>query len=142
VLVLALVMSLSLVGASWARPFGMGQRGCWGATPEQAGQLFDLRQKFMNDNAPLRRDMAVKRAELRALWRAENPDLDKIRAKQKELNALRDQFQEKALTFKLEMKKLCPKGGRGMGPRADMGGDGNMGGGMMDLAMELPGGDM
>ena len=75
VFLLVLGLSLSLGVASWAQPWGMksheGPRQCghWGKfanlTPEQAGKLFDLRQKFLDDTASLRKDMMVKRAELR-----------------------------------------------------------------------------
>jgi hypothetical protein len=51
-LVAALALSSGTVDSSWAR-------GGWGGmnanlTPEQAGQVFDLRQKFFNDTAGLR----------------------------------------------------------------------------------------
>ena len=79
---LALGLFLSLAFASWAQPWGMkAHRGHWGhggkcanLTPEQAGKLFDLRQKFLDDSASLRKEKLVKKAELRALWRSENPD--------------------------------------------------------------------
>jgi len=119
---LALGLILSLGFASWAQPFGMcGPRGHhWGQcchhmkfarlTPEQAGKLFDLRQKFLDDTASLRKDMLVKRAELRALWRAENPDEKQILAKLKEIDAVKVKLQEKVVPFRLEVKKILPKG--------------------------------
>jgi Spy/CpxP family protein refolding chaperone len=75
------VLCLGLALTSSAHPWGMKanrfHRGHWGKfanlTPEQAGKLFDLRQKFLDDTASLRKEMVVKRAELRALWRSENP---------------------------------------------------------------------
>jgi zinc resistance-associated protein len=114
---LALGLFLSLSFASWAQPEGMqGHRrpqGLWGKfanlTPDQAGKLFDLRQKFLVDTASLRKDKAVKQAELRALWRAENPDEKQILAKLKEINAIRDKLQEKFVPFRIEVKKLLPK---------------------------------
>jgi membrane protease subunit (stomatin/prohibitin family) len=74
--------------------------------------------------------MAVKRAEMMALWNTDKPDEAKILAKKKELNALRDKLQEKAVAMGLEMKKIspggaaCPMGmggGMGMGPGGGMG---------------------
>jgi zinc resistance-associated protein len=114
---LALGLFLSLAFTSWAQPWGMkghgGHGGHWGKfanlTPEQAGQLFDLRQKFLDDTASLRKDMVVKRAELRALWRAENPDEKPILAKLKEINAIQAKLQEKFVPFRIEVKKLLPK---------------------------------
>ncbi len=116
---LALGIFLSLALASWAQPWGMkGHRGPWGhcglhgkfadLTPEQAGKLFDLRQKFMDDTAGLRKDMLVKRMELKALWRAENPDEKQILAKHKEINAVMEKLQEKFVPFRLQVKKILP----------------------------------
>ncbi len=133
VLITLLILTLGLAGFSWAQPYGMGdccgmagfgmgmgKKGGRGMammqmTPEQAGKAFDLHQKFMNDTAELRRQMMVKQAELAELWRAKDPDQAKIAAKQKEVNALRDQLQEKALPYKVEMRQICPMMGQGMG---------------------------
>ena len=114
---MALGLILTMGFTSWAQPWGMqghgGHGGHWGKlanlTPEQAGKLFDLRQKFLDDTASLRRDMVVKRAELRALWRADNPDEKQILAKLKEINAIRDKLQEKFVPFRIEVKKILPK---------------------------------
>ena len=115
---LALGLFLSLAFTSWANPYGMredqGQRGHHGKfanlTPEQAGKLFDLRQKFLDDTASLRKDMVVKRAELRVLWRDENPDEKQILAKLKEINTVKAKLQEKVVPFRIEVKKILPKG--------------------------------
>ena len=131
-LLLALGLVLTLGFASWANPFGMGGMGgmgghpgfwghgrhwqkCTNLTPEQAGKLFDLRQKFLDDTASLRKEMWVKRVELRALWRADNPDEKLIIAKLKEINAVRDKLQPKFVAFRLEVKKILPKA---PGPKA------------------------
>ncbi len=116
---LALGIFLSLALTSWAQPWGMkGHRGQWGhyghhgkfanLTPEQAGKLFDLRQKFLDDTAGLRKDMLVKRMELKALWRTENPDEKQILAKLKEINAVKEKFQEKFVPLRLQVKKILP----------------------------------
>jgi len=135
--ILLLTLVVSLVGSTSAFAFkGMG--GGWGKhgfmmnlTPEQAGQVFDLRQKFMNDTAELRKNMMVKRAELAQLWKAEKPDEAAILAKVKELSALRAQFMEKAVAKRLAMRKIapqamgpCPGFGPGMGPGFGPGGFG------------------
>ncbi len=123
------VLLISLVGAGSAFAYrGMGG-GPWARgwhlnlTPEQAGQLFDLKQKFMNETAELRKNMMVKGAELAQLWKAEQPDDKAILAKVKELSALRAQFMEKAVAQRLAVRKIvpqavgpCPMGGPGMGP--------------------------
>jgi zinc resistance-associated protein len=92
--------------------------------PDQAAKAFDMRQKFMNDTADLRKQMLVKRAELNEMWKAKDPDKTKIAAKQKEINALRDQFQEKATAFKLDMRKEFPNLAGGPGQRGMGGGAG------------------
>ena len=97
-LVLALALSLGLAGSVWAQPMGKGMGpgpGMMNLTPDQAGKIFDLKEKMHADTAGLRKQMMVKHAELAALWKAEKPDQTAIQAKQKELNALRDQMQEK-----------------------------------------------
>lgn len=119
-LVLLLLAGLAL--PAWAGPWG-GPCG-WGSgrglgrqlTPEQAAKAFDLRQKFYNDTVDLRRQLVIKQAELGELWRAKEPDQAKIAAKQKEINALRDKLQEKAIPYRLEMREICPMGGPGYGP--------------------------
>lgn len=132
------VLALALVGGLalpvWAGPWGMGGcglgHGCgmgpgygrgWQLTPEQAGKAFDLRQKFLNETVDLRRQLVVKQAELSELWRAKEPDQAKIAAKQKEINALRDKLQEKAIPYRLEMRDFCPMGGPGFGPKGGPG---------------------
>lgn len=135
-LVLALALSLGLAASVWAQPMGKGMGmghgpGMMNLTPEQAGNIFDLKEKMHADTAGLRKPMMVKHAELAALWKAEKPDQNAIQAKQKELNALRDQMQEKMTAFRLEAKKIAPDfdmgmemgmgHGCGMGPGPGMG---------------------
>lgn len=108
-LLCTLVLALGLLGPAAAGPWGKGCGG-YGAnlTPEQSAKIFELKQKFMNDTAGLRQQMLQKRTELAALWQAPNPDQAKITAKQKELNALRDQMQQKQLDFQLQVRKIAP----------------------------------
>ena len=117
-LVLALALSLGLAASVWAQPAGkvMGP-GMRYLTPEQAGKIFDLKEKFYADTAGMRKQMMVKESELAALWEAEKPDQNAIQAKQKELNALREQMEEKMTAIQFEAKKIAPdcKMGEGMG---------------------------
>jgi len=162
--ILLVTLIVGLVGASSAFAFrgmgggmgcgmgggmghGMGMRGMMNLTPEQAGQVFDLKQKFMNDTAEVRKNMMVKRAELMQLWKAEQPDEKAIQAKVKELGALRTQFMEKAVAQRFAMKKIVP-GTMGacpmMGPGGGMGpgmGPGNKGKGQGPGACLTPGSD-
>lgn len=124
-LLLALVLSLGTT--AWAKPFGCGPGGM-NLTPEQAGQLFDLKEQFMSETASLRKAMWMKKAEMAALWKVENPDQNQIKAKQKEMNALKEQLQEKMTAYRLQARKIVPFG-PGMG----------MGKGMMGMGMAMMG---
>lgn len=138
---LAALLVVALAWPAAAQP-GRG-RGLWAQlTPEQAAQVFDLRQKFLNDTAALRKEMFVKRAELMALWQAENPDEKAITAKLKELNALKGQLMEKGVAHRLALKKIAPQAamwcwGWGMGKGWGMGP--GMGRGMGPGPMPPPG---
>ena len=117
-LVLALALSLGLAGSVWAQPMGKGMGpgpGMMNLTPDQAGKIFDLMEKMHTDTAGIRKQMMVKRAELAAMWKMEKPDKTAIQAKQKELNTLRDQMQEKMTACRLEAKKIAPDFNMGMG---------------------------
>jgi Spy/CpxP family protein refolding chaperone len=130
-LVLVLALSLGLAGLVWAQPMGkgMGQGpGMMNLTPDQAGKIFDLMEKMQADTAGLRKQLMVKHAELAALWKAGGAEQNAIQAKQKELNALRDQMQEKTTVYRLEAKKIAPDFDMGMGVGMGMGmGPGGMG---------------
>ena len=77
VAVLALTLTLGLAASSWARPWGGGMGDGMGGgmmcatnlTPDQAGKLFDLKEKFRNDTAEVRKQMVVKRANWRPCGR-------------------------------------------------------------------------
>jgi len=117
-LVLALALSLGLAGSVWAQPMDKGMShgpGMMNLTPDQAGKIFDLMEKMHTDTAGIRKQKMVKRAELAALWKMEKPDKTAIEAKQKELNTLRDQMQEKMTTCRLDAKKIAPDFDMGMG---------------------------
>ncbi|MGQ9920502.1 MAG: Spy/CpxP family protein refolding chaperone [Desulfobacca sp.] len=123
VVLLTLVLILGLAATAWAGPMGKGMGGGWAAnlTPEQSAKIFELKQKFMNDAAPLRQQMLQKRTELAALWQAPTPDQAKIAAKQKELNVLRDQMQQKRLDFQMQVRQIAPNAPMGMGPKSMLG---------------------
>jgi zinc resistance-associated protein len=119
VVLLTLALTVGLTASSWARPWGGGMgggmMGAMNLTPDQAGKLFDLKQKFMNDTAEVRKQMVVKQAELAALWKTEKPEEKAIVAKQKELNALKGQMLEKSVAFRLEARKIAPQLAHGFG---------------------------
>ena len=49
------------------------------------------------------------------MWKAGGAEQNAIQAKQKELNDLRDQMQEKTAVYRLEAKKIAPDFDMGMG---------------------------
>jgi Spy/CpxP family protein refolding chaperone len=160
VMVISLVATAGLAMAQgWGRGAGMGYgpcgpgydpsygpRGAWGPSlnlsAEQNQKIQAMRESFFKETLPLRNEMQTKRFELRALWSQTNPDQEKILAKQKEINALRAQLQEKATKNRLEMRKVLtpeqqaqlgaygPGFGRGFGPGMGMRGGFGPGRGM------------
>jgi len=101
---------------SWGQGMGMGPG--YGAamvpgalaklnlTADQAAKIQTLREGYLKEVMPLRNERFSKRAELRLLWAQTNPDEGKIRAKQEEINKLREQIQEKNTTYRLGVRKI------------------------------------
>jgi Spy/CpxP family protein refolding chaperone len=92
--------------SGWAR-----SKGAWlwhdlKLTPDQVEKIKALWESFINEKIPLQNDLMQERLELRALWIQTNPDEEKILAKQKEINTLRGQIEEKATKNRLEMRKI------------------------------------
>jgi Spy/CpxP family protein refolding chaperone len=89
---------------------GYGPRGSWAAnlnlTAEQNQKIQAMRESFFKETLSLRNEMQTKQLELRTLWAQTNPDQDKILAKQKEINAVKAQLQEKGTRHRLEMRKV------------------------------------
>lgn len=109
----------------WGRGTGMGSGPCmtgvapmgpgaWGPganlSAEQIQKMQTLRESFFKETVPLRNEFMTKQLELRTLWVQTNPDQEKILAKQKEINALKAQLQEKATKHRLDvMQVLTPE---------------------------------
>jgi Spy/CpxP family protein refolding chaperone len=106
----------------WGRGAGMGQGpgpgpcapgygpGGWAAalnlTPEQTQKMQTLRETHFKETIPLRNEIMSKKIELQSLWIQANPDQEKILAKQREINAVKAQLQEKAIKHRLEMRQV------------------------------------
>jgi Spy/CpxP family protein refolding chaperone len=90
--------------------YGPGPKGAWGLglnlTSEQNEKMQAMQEVFFKETLPLRNEMQTKQLELRTLWAQTNPEQEKIIAKQKEVNALRTQLQEKGTKVRLEMRKI------------------------------------
>ena len=106
-------------------------------TSDQTAKINALRDANLKDIKPLQDKLFSKRGDLRLLWLETNPDQNKITAAQKEIRALRDQMQDKMISYRLEaLKVLTPeqqekvkanRPGRGFGP-GTRGGTGWQGG--------------
>jgi zinc resistance-associated protein len=104
-------------GYGWGRNANCPGFNQLNLTPEQKTKFSELQEKQWKETVSLRNEMQTKRLELRTLWAASNPDKDKILAKQKELNDLRDKMQAKATDFRLETRKnLTPEQAAQIGP--------------------------
>ncbi len=75
-------------------------------TPEQMQKIQALREAHWQEVAPLQNELRNKQLELRSLWMQPSPEQEKIVAKQKEVNALREKIQEKAAKNRLEMRQI------------------------------------
>ncbi|MBW2311295.1 MAG: Spy/CpxP family protein refolding chaperone [Deltaproteobacteria bacterium] len=75
-------------------------------TPEQSAKLTELRQQHDKEIIPLRNELTAKHAELRNLWVQGNPDEAAIKAKQQEINDLRNKLQDTMTEYRLEVGKI------------------------------------
>ncbi len=75
-------------------------------TQEQMQKVQALREAHWQEVAPLQNELRSKQLELRSLWMQPNPEQEKIAARQKEVNALREKIQEKATKHRLEMRQI------------------------------------
>jgi len=72
-------------------------------TSEQKARIKTLREANLRDVKPLQDRMFSKRGDLKLLWLQSNPDKEKILATQKEIRELRDQMQDKATAYRVDM---------------------------------------
>ena len=137
------VITLGLVGSqmAFARPWGgggggMGGHSCWscenywGANVDEGDEkAVQAREKFLTETVALRKELAVKEAEYRALMGRENPDEKKAGKLAGEIFDLRNQLRQKATEHGLKPGAGCRmgRGGMGMGPGTMRGMKGGMG---------------
>ncbi len=116
VLVAALAMPVFAHDRGWGkgRGIGIGPAGrlapyygnILNLTPEQSAKLKELREQHEKDILPLKNELVAKRAELRNLWLQSDPDEAAIKAKQQEINDLRNNLQDKITEYRLEVGKI------------------------------------
>ncbi len=133
---LALIMGLTMATGASA-DWGKGSRGSRGPgnCPQMQGQMMqqldqatqDKIKQFYKDTLPLHKEMAMKRAEMQALMRANTPDPQAVAKVTGELFDLRTAMQEKAEQAGVS-KYVGPGHMGGMGQMGRMGrGMGQMG---------------
>ncbi len=90
--------------------YGPSWMGRWASSlnlnNEQMQKLEALHERFLKETISMRNDLALKEVELRTLWLQTNPEEGKILAKEKEINTLRSQIQEKGTKYLLEGRKV------------------------------------
>ncbi len=125
-LALAAMLVAGFSGLALARGGGMHQRGMHEAysqlSPEKKAAFEKLQKEHFARMTPLREQMFVKRAELSALERAQQPDVKAVSATAKELAEMQTKMFTEAQAFHDKVEKET---GLRMGP-----GMGMMGGGM------------
>lgn len=72
-------------------------------TVAQKDQIKARRETFCREIKPLKDQMFSKRGDLRLLWLETAPDKNKIMALQREVRAIRDQIQDKAVSQRLDI---------------------------------------
>jgi len=113
-----------MMGYGPGNGYHMRGNGAWGnLSEEQAAKLDSARQTFFNDTRELREQIEEHEIALQNEMDKENPDTAAVSELQKQVSELRAEFDQKAITHRLEMRKLMPEDyqGRGYGQRGDRG---------------------
>jgi Spy/CpxP family protein refolding chaperone len=102
----------------WGADDGSYRRG-YGAqgnlSDEDAAKLDASQEKFYQETRGLRDQIEEKSLALRDEMEKNNPDQAKIFALQKEISSLRSDFDQKAVSHQLEVRKMLPEDFRGSG---------------------------
>ena len=102
----ALLAVITYAGA-WNPPAqGRGLNTIPKLTTEQSGKIDNLRQEFIKASLPLRDELAARKQEFRTLLSQPSADAASLKAKQKEILALRQQLQEKSLASHLDARAV------------------------------------
>ena len=100
--------------------------------PESRSRQDQRDEAFYNDTAEIQNQIRTKSAELDDLLNSPNPDLEKARSLQKDINELQAKMDEKRLNYELEERKRNPEArsdrGYGRGYGRQMRGFGSRGG--------------
>ncbi len=95
-------------------PYHRGGDGYWGDLPEETRARIDAaRESFYDETRKLRRDIEDANIDLDRELHKDDPDRGKVADLQKKLSGLEAKFDEKAVSHRLEMRKLLPEDYRG-----------------------------
>lgn len=134
-LTIAILFSFSSITLVFAEPkdrgggTAYGTFSCTGAdlnlTQEQSDKLRKMREPFSKEITLLQNRLLSKKAELRLLWAETDPDRGKILAKQREMNEIWTQMEEKAIIYRIDSQAILTPEQRakvvGFGPGSDGG---------------------
>jgi len=104
--------------------YGYGPYYGWGpgtTAPEQVQKLRELEKKYYDGTVQLRNKLWEKSSELNAILAQSNPDLEKAKTLQKEIDEIRSKLSQKGLEYRLEARKITPNQGFGGGYGYHMG---------------------
>ncbi len=90
---------------------------------EDAARYQQARNKFDEATRRLRNDIQDKQFELKDEMNQTEPDAAKVSRLQEELSRLQSEYDQKALAFELEIRKILPNGARGQNSMPDTGND-------------------
>jgi Spy/CpxP family protein refolding chaperone len=77
-----------------------------GLSSDQQKQVEKAKMSMMEKILPIKNQLDIKRAELKALWSMANPDKKALLAKETEMDGLRQQIREVRVDFRLGMLKI------------------------------------
>jgi Spy/CpxP family protein refolding chaperone len=123
ILILVAVLAAPVFANRWGNGgWGRGPGSCWqgsepngNLTESQNAELNRLEQKFYNDTAKLRDEIWAKSEELSNLLNSADPDVNKLKALQKEITGLRAEMDQQRIDFELKARKITPDSGYARG---------------------------
>ncbi len=129
--VLVAVMALGFIGSQalacmWDGYWGGPMGGSWGGGYYSNVNPGGSHQKFLNDTASLRGELAAKQGEYNALMTQPNPDTKRAGKLSREIAELHDQLKAKAQTY--DLAAPTPRGNYYNPPNAHYGYCGGWGG--------------
>jgi Spy/CpxP family protein refolding chaperone len=97
-----------LGGGAYGGGFGgpMGFAANLNLSKEQTENMWQIREKFHNDTQKLRFELFQKRLELRELYADPKTNETTLLAKQKELNTLKQNLQDRMFQLRIEQRKV------------------------------------